>query len=177
MMPQPDWSPFWVIPDDQFPPSPRDIKSLEGKGDRLRSAAFAELQAREAFSWASKTCSDAPQSLKRAWIGLSMAEDRHLGWIQKRMSEIGVSLSDKPVNARLWHSFMACKTAKDFSVYIASAEERGRQAALRFVKALAPIDPETARVFETIAIEEISHIELVRKFFPGSFEAHQKSKN
>ena len=32
--------------------APRSIDSLEGVGDRLRAAAFAEIQARDAFLWA-----------------------------------------------------------------------------------------------------------------------------
>lgn len=69
-----DWSPFVVCADGEAPPRPRGINTPEGLGDRLRTAAFAERQARDAFLWAAAQFSSAPQKLAAAWR--TMAEER-----------------------------------------------------------------------------------------------------
>src|SRR5436309_133432 len=48
----PDWNPFDIAPPGSPQQAPRSINNLDGVGDRLRAAAFAEIQAREAFYWA-----------------------------------------------------------------------------------------------------------------------------
>ena len=57
------------------------------------------------------------------------------------------------------------ETARDFAFYIADAEERGRIGAERFSEVLKTRDPETAKMFYQIALEEREHIALVEKFF------------
>lgn len=164
---RPDWAPFWVDPIRPRPlVSPRALNTTAGISDRLRTAAFAELQAREAFLWAAKTFTDAPDELKKAWVGLAEQEDKHLGWLIKRNEEIGVPITDRSVSDHLWDSFLICKNSKQFSTFMASAEERGRVAGERFFRDLMPIDPVTAKIFGQIALEEQSHIDLALKFFP-----------
>jgi uncharacterized ferritin-like protein (DUF455 family) len=164
-MTEPCWDPFLVS--IERGEAPRSIDSFEGVGDRLRAAAFAEIQAREAFLWAAETFADADPNLRNAWRGLAAAEDRHLSWLLKRMSELGVDVRARKVSIHLWHSLVACKTAREFAKFMASAEERGRKAGERFHAALITRDPETARIFGTIAHEEIAHIELAQRFFPS----------
>ncbi|MDE2293081.1 MAG: hypothetical protein KGL53_13450, partial [Elusimicrobia bacterium] len=86
----PDWSPFAVCPPGALPPPVRPVGTPEGVADRLRSAAFAELQAREAFRWAAESFSDAPEELRAQWRALALAEDRHLGWLLGRLAARGV---------------------------------------------------------------------------------------
>jgi uncharacterized ferritin-like protein (DUF455 family) len=162
----PDWAPFRVMPRDQRPEPPRSLQFYEGIGDRLRAAAFAEIQAREAFLWAARQDWDASLALRSAWKGLALAEDRHLGWLLKRMAELGFSVAEREVSDQLWVSLTTCDSARDFAHYMASAEERGRRAGERFCKALEGRDPETARIFGQIAEEEVAHIELAEKYFP-----------
>jgi hypothetical protein len=120
-----DWAPFLIGPSGTRPEAPRSIQTLQGVGDRLRAAAFADIQARDAFLWAAETFED----------------------------------------ASLWISLTSCKSARDFALYMASAEERGRRAGERFHTELQTRDPETAQIFGKIAEEEIAHIEIARRFF------------
>ena len=163
---KPDWSPFKLTPAGEYAPAPRSIDSPEGVTDRLRAAAFAEIQAREAFNWAASRFEDAPEALRAAWRGLALAEDKHLNWLLARMRELGVEAADRPVSDHLWESFMKCETARDFAIYMANAEERGRKAGERFAQALAKTDTESARIFGQIALEEVAHIELAHRYFP-----------
>jgi len=162
------WDPFSVLEDEnkQAPP-PRSIETKDGIGDRLRAAAFAEIQAREAFLWASETFTDAPESLKKAWRGLALAEDKHLNWLLNRMKELEIDPKERSVSLRLWHSFMQCETAREFALFMSSAEERGRKAGERFYEAIKTIDPISAEIFRKIAEEEIEHIELAKRYFPS----------
>lgn len=162
-----NWEPFDVVAKGCKADLPRSLDTFEGIGDRLRSAAFAELQAREAFLWASTHFEDASESLKIAWVDLSQAENRHLHWLLKRLDELGIPVKSRRVSDQLWDSLQSCKTAREFATYMASAEERGRRAGLRFHEGLSKIDPITAEIFRKIAEEEISHIELVHRFFPA----------
>jgi len=159
-----NWDPFLVS--EERGEAPRSIDSFEGVGDRLRAAAFAEIQAREAFLWAVDHFEDAQPDLRQTWRSLAAAEDRHLNWLLKRMTELGVDVRGRKVSTYLWHSLVACKSAREFAKFMASAEERGRRAGERFHDTLLVRDPETARIFGTIAREEIAHIELAQRFFP-----------
>lgn len=163
-----DWSPFAVCPAGQRPEPPRLISTIEGVGDRLRSAAFAELQAREAFLWAAGRFEDAPAALRSAWRSLADAEQRHLDLLLERMRALGIDVRERAVSTRLWDSLVVCETARDFAVFIANAEERGRKAGERFRQAMAPVDAESARIFGRIADEETAHVELARRYFPGT---------
>jgi len=160
-----NWSPFQIIEGKKYADRTRPLETLEGIGDRLRSAAFAEIQAREAFLCAADTFCDAPAALKTAWRGLALAEQRHLDWLLKRMEELNIKVDERRVSDHLWYSLIACKTAREFALFMASAEERGRQAGERFHQALLSIDPITAAIFGKIAEEEVAHIALASQFF------------
>ena len=160
-----NWDPFIVCQPNQSPPKPRDIHSKEGIGDRMRSAAFAELQATRAFKWASEHFNDVPEQLKDDWARVSKMEQDHLDAIIKRMDELEISLQEKPVSSRLWDSLMKCKTGKEFCLFISSAEERGRQAGVKLCQAIKKTDPITAAVFEKIVEEEVEHIALAQKYY------------
>ena len=137
----------------------------EGIGDRLRSAAFAEYQAFEAFSWAASYFTQAPDELRRIWRRLAQEELRHRDMILKRMEELGVAAGDRPVSDRLWLALIACVSAEEFSLFMARCEERGRTAELRFYEVLATIDPVTAELFGRIAADEAEHIALASNQF------------
>lgn len=160
-----DWSPFRIAGPCTPLPKTRAIHTVEGIGDRLRVAAFAELQAREAFYWAAAKFKDAPDGLCAAWKGLARAEQKHLDWLLRRMEELGVAVDERPVSDQLWHSFVKCRTAEEFSLYMAAAEERGRRAGERFRDAMAKVDPISATLFGRIAEEEVEHIALATRYF------------
>lgn len=162
----PDWTPFDVVPRGQRPDAPRSIQTPEGIGDRLRAAAFAEIQAREAFRWAADTFSEVPSSLTTAWRGLALAEDRHLRWLLNRMTELQFDIRGRRVSDQLWVSLRSCHSAKEFAHYMASAEDRGRRAGERFQQAMAEVDPVSAEIFGKIAAEEVEHIALAERYFP-----------
>ncbi len=159
------WTPFSAL-GPQFRPEPvRSLRTPDGIADRLRSAAFAELQAREAFAWAAGRFEDAPGGLREAWLGLSREEDKHLGWLLGRLRDLKSSPESRKVSTRLWNSLTACATAREFAFFMAEAEERGRQAGLLFERALAEEDSLTSEIFGKIASEEEAHIALARRFF------------
>ncbi len=162
----PNWSPFLIAEPGEKIPAPRAIATVEGVGDRMRVAAFAELMAIEAFGWAAITYTDASEDLKTAWRELAREEKNHHDWLIKRMSELSLDLRERKVSDRLWFSFLGCKTAKDFSLYMATAEYRGKIAGERVAEQLKDSDPESSRVFAKIAFEEIRHIDHVIKFYP-----------
>lgn len=152
-----DWSPFRLCPPGRRPPAPRSLGTKEGVGDRLRTAAFAELQAREAFLWAARTWDVAE------WRRVAAEEDKHLGWLLARMRQLGVDPAERPVSDALWRSLTGCAGLKDFAAYMYTAEERGRAAEVSFSRSLAVSDPVTARLFEAIAAEEEGHLALGRR--------------
>jgi uncharacterized ferritin-like protein (DUF455 family) len=158
-----NWDPFALCPEGEKPPSPRGITTPQGVGDRLRTAAFAERQAREAFAWAAERFEDAPAALRDGWRRLSREEDKHLGWLLRRMEQLGVAVGERTVSDGLYRSLARCADWKEFAQYMARAEDRGRAAERRFQEVLAASDPETARIFEAIAAEEDEHISLQRQ--------------
>lgn len=153
-----DWAPFHVSPERG--PSPRSLSTPEGLGDRLRTAAFAELQAREGFLWAAERFVDAPVGVRSAWRRLSAEEGKHLGWLLRRMETLGVDPGGRAVSLRLWDGLTACPSAREFAVLMKLAEERGRTAEESFVRALAEQDPETSALFAKIAAEEVGHLKM-----------------
>ena len=166
-----DWSPFAVAAPDARPEAPRSIHQLEGIGDRLRAAAFAEIQAREAFRWAVTRFEDVHPSLRNAWLTLAVAEEKHMNWLLKRMTELELDVQGRKVSDHLWRSFMHCKSAAEFAIFMANAEERGQRAGQRFYEALLEKDSITAHIFGKIADEETAHIALSRQFFPAEVSA------
>ena len=160
-----DWSPFDIVSAGERLPDTRPIESLEGMGDRLRTAAFAELQAREAFLWAADRFTDGPSGLCDAWRKLAAEEQKHMDWLMVRMKELGTDIRERKVSDMLWKSLITCTTARDFTAFIATAEERGRKAGVRFRQAMAKADLVTAKIFGKIAEEEVSHIEIATSFF------------
>lgn len=164
--PAPDWAPFAILPRDVRAPAPRPIETLGGIADRLRTAAFAELQAFHAFNWAADRFNDAPEGLKSAWRALAIEEQKHLGWLLNRMKELELNVQEFAVSDWLWVSLTRCQSAKEFAVFMASSEERGRKAGVRFFQTLLKTDSITARVFGKIAEEEVEHIRLAERFYP-----------
>lgn len=167
----PDWAPFVTVPTGDKAPGPRKLGGPHGIGDRMRIAAFAELQAREAFLWGADTFDDAPEELRGAWRALAEEEDKHLGWLLDRMAELGVTPQGRLVSAHLFRGLTGCTTAHEFAWYMAKAEDRGRIAGEQFANKLADVDPTSARIFGQIAAEETEHIALAMRFFPESDRA------
>ncbi len=164
-----EWAPFLLTEDRKHAPSPRDVRTREGVCDRLRAAAFAEIQAREAFLWAAREFeSEAPAGLCAAWKHLAAEEDKHMNWLLVRLAALGERVEDRLVSDHLWWSLVVCKSAREFALFMAGAEDRGRQAGERFQKAMEAHDPVSAAIFGQIALEERAHIQLAEKYY-GSF--------
>lgn len=165
---RPNWKPFRMAPAGRRGDGPRAIDTIEGVGDRLRAAAFAELQAVHAFNWAADTFHDAPDALRTAWRGLALAEEKHLSWLLARLQELAIPVEQRTVSDWLWDSLISCKSAREFAVFMASAEERGRRAGERFAKSMREIDPVSSEIFGKIALEEVEHILLSQRFYPDA---------
>lgn len=160
------WAPFQVAVPPLRAEAPRSIQTLEGIGDRLRTAAFAEIQAIRAFSWAHSTFLDAPEGLRQAWATLIPEEEKHLGWLLERMKELGIDPYARRVSIQLFESLTRCKTAREFTLYMSSAEERGQRAGENFYRDLMAVDPISAKIFGKIAEEEASHVKLASDYLP-----------
>src|SRR5262249_42258604 len=80
-----DWSPFRGAARGAPVPRARGLNGPDGLGDRLRTAAFAELQAAAAFRWAVEHVEDADAELRAAWTRFAEEESKHYGWILQRM--------------------------------------------------------------------------------------------
>ena len=153
-----NWEPFNVCDQDEYPPAPRGINAPDGIGDRLRVAAFAELQAREAFRWAADVLLDASEELRAAWRRIADDENRHFQMLLGRMAELGVRPDARPVSDRLWQSLRGCRNTREFAAYMRTAEERGRAAEESFRRQLLERDPVTSAIFGKIADDEAEHI-------------------
>ena len=157
-----DWSPFKI----GHSVKPRPLDSIEGMVDRIRIAAFAERQAHYAFlSAASIFENEAPIDLIESWKRIAKEEAKHEFWLLQRLLEINQDIAELPVGLGLYNSFCKCETAREFTFYISDSEEKGRLAGLKFVEALKIRDPATAQIFLKIAIEEVEHIALAKKYF------------
>lgn len=146
-------------------PPPRPIHTRDGIGDRLRAAAYAEVQAIRGFKWAAAIFQDAPPALRARWLMLAGEEKKHMGWLLTRLEELGFDRKERPVSDGLFRSFLKCADAAQFSVYMATAEDRGRQAGERFFFDLHESDRKTAEIFYQIATEEREHIRLSLEYY------------
>ncbi len=164
---QRSWAPFDVVAPGRRPDRMRSIVSPEGIADRLRSAAMAEIQARDAFLDAAERFADrAPLGLIRAWRALASAEDKHLGWLLERLEDLGQEVDGRRVSAQLFRTLSGCADPERFSRYMAHAETRGMEAGEKFRVRMADVDPVTARLFGVVAEEEADHIRLAYRWFP-----------
>lgn len=158
---------FVLCPPSKNPPPSRSIETWLGIGDRLRSAAFAELQATEAFFWASRHYAlEIPKDLQKNWEELAHQERKHMNWILERMRQLNVKISDRAVSDRLWQRLISCPNPKEFTWVMSEAERRGQKAGEFFARHLEKSDPPTALIFKKIAEEEQSHIDLAEKYYP-----------
>lgn len=159
--------PFRLADPGRRPPAMRALDGLAGIGDRLRVAAFAELQARDAFQWAADALAGDSVVLRKAWLALARAEDRHLGWLLDRMDALSLDVRGRPVSPELYGALTSSTSVVDFAGLMASAEERGRVAGERFEARLRDVDPTTAALFGQIAREEAAHIRLAERLLRG----------
>ena len=165
-----DWHPFRICEEGKKAPYPRGLSTPEGMGDRLRFVAFAEKQATHAFASAAEIFSEVSEGTKKIWRILAEEEKKHLQWLLWRMEELELDIHERPVSLALWKSFDHCKTAKEFAVFMANAEERGRIAGEQFYETLLKIDPITAKIFQQIALEEQEHIRLAQSVSTFNFQ-------
>lgn len=177
----PNWAPFRVLSENEKLVAPRPMKlatpmtDFTGVGDRLRSAAFAEIQAEAAFLWAASTF-DAPLELRQSWRHLGSEESKHKNWLLNRMKELHLEVTEIANPPVLWSAFMNCKSATEFACLMADAENRGRKAGERFYEVLRNYDLQSAEIFKQIAEEEKTHIELTYRFFPKEMEEFNAKK-
>lgn len=162
----PSWEPFKLSPRGSRAQEVRALNTPEGIADRLRIVAFAEMQARQAFLWAAESFEEATPELRDAWRRLAKEEEKHFGWLMNRLMELDVNVGERLVCDDLWHSLVGCTSSKEFAVYMATAEERGRKGGERFYQSMLNIDPISAKLFGKIAEEEVMHIRLAAQFFP-----------
>ena len=160
----PDWFPFTIAQDGARGAKIRSISTPDGLGDRIRSAAFAELQAIHAFEWARAKFTEVPGWLSDGWDRVITEEKNHLGWLLSRMETLGVDPGGRTVSIRLWNTLERSTSAGEFCFWITEAEEWGRKAAHAIAPQISARDPETAAIFERIALEELFHVALGKRY-------------
>lgn len=161
-----EWGEFLIIDEGRGRPEPpRPLHFPEGLGDRLRTAAFAELQAIAAFQWAQKEfAATAPAELLAAWDWIIPQEQEHYDLLMARMVQLKVPVQGQAVSLGLWYSLVSQPNYKHFCSCMTEAEEKGRKAGERFYQYLLSRDPITAEIFGKIAREEAVHVEVARRF-------------
>ncbi len=174
-VPSPVWPEFNVSQQELPKQAPASIHTPAGIADRILAAAFAEIQARDAFLWAAETHTDAPATLREIWRRFAVSEQKHLDLLLQRLSELKIDAKQKAVYPSLWATLTACPSARNFAWAIAEAEERGRKAAIRFAEQLSQKDLKTALIFKLIAAEETEHVETAYRYFPKDEPASIKS--
>ncbi len=144
---------------------PRSLATPEGIEDRLRMVAFAELVAHKAFLWASEHLEAAP-NIHSFWRYLAQEEAKHAAWLIERMQQLNIDPAARKVSNKLWLSLIGCTHATQFAHFMASAEERGTEAGLKFFDEIKTKDPITAGIFLKIAQEEKEHVSGAYQLFP-----------
>ena len=107
---------------------------------------------------------------------LAKEERKHFSWLLDRMKELNVNPSERKVSLGVWNTLTSCKSAEDFCVIIADAENRGRISGERIAEYLQSEDPQTAKIFLNIAKDEIEHIRLALQFYPEKFSVFKTLK-
>lgn len=162
-----DWSPFRVAGPGESAPGARGLNGPHGIADRLRTAAFAERQAFEAFAWAAEKLPGAGEELRAAWRTMAAEEKLHMELLLARMAELGADPAERPVSDRLWRSLSACKTVPEFVALMREAEARGKAAEDAFRALLSEKDPKTAEIFVRIAYDEAEHLAFADRLSAG----------
>jgi uncharacterized ferritin-like protein (DUF455 family) len=162
-----DWSPFRVAGPGEKAPGARGLHGPHGIADRLRTAAFAERQAFEAFAWAAERFADAPDPLRAAWRRMAVEEKRHMDMLLERMAELGADPAERPVSDRLWRALSACATVPEFVALMREAEARGKAAEDAFRALLIEKDRKTADIFGKIADDEAEHLAFADRLTAG----------
>jgi uncharacterized ferritin-like protein (DUF455 family) len=168
------WKPFVVVTDAQSKGGKmNDLDTSQGVLDRLCFVAFAEKQAENGYLWAVERF-DVDQKIKNAWKKIALDEKRHGRLLLERLFDLGGRVEDTPQNLRLWQSFQKCKTPLEFAYFMATAENRGKQAGEQFYEKLQNIDPVSAQLFQQIAFEEQEHIQINEEYFGFSVSSASK---
>jgi len=154
------WQPFRV---DYKADYVRPLAGPGGVEDRLRTVAFAELQARECFRWGAKKFAAEKPDWAEQWLHFAEVENRHAQMLLDRFSELGLSIGARTVSNKLTR---LCKSSSDpvmFLFLLASAEERGMEAGSIIGTQMAAIDAKSAAIFKQIADEEVEHVAFSKK--------------
>lgn len=164
IIPQNNWQPFTLAtPADYI----RPLGKEGGVEDRLRVVAFAEVQAREAFRWGAERFPEAPAEWREQWLAFAHVEERHAQMLLGRMAELGFAIGAKTVSDKLYRLCIQATDPVIFLFLLSSAEERGMEAGMTLGKQMQSVDPISARIFQTIAEEEVEHVAMANKALSG----------
>jgi uncharacterized ferritin-like protein (DUF455 family) len=146
------------------PDPARGLASPEGVADRLRLVAFAELQARDLFTYGLEHFSGkVPQLWLDSWAAFAKVEERHAQMLLDRMLELGVDPGAKTVSDKLSRLCRAAAEPVLFLFLLSSAEERGMDAGFILGEQMRAVDPLSADIFARIAAEEVEHVKMARE--------------
>jgi uncharacterized ferritin-like protein (DUF455 family) len=109
-----------------------------------------------------------PRAFHDDWVGVACDEANHFHLLQTRLLQLGSRYGELPAHAGLWES--ATDTADDILARLAIVpmvlEARGLDTTPKAINdLLASGDKETAAIMETIAAEEIPHVQAGVRWF------------
>lgn len=119
-----------------------------------------ELQALEVMAWTLLAFPDAPAPLRRGLVGIMAEEQRHTQWHLERLSALGMSFGEIPVNGYVWRRSTESQSLLEYLARLhltfeGSNLDHSREFESRF---RAAADLASAAVMHAIHRDEIRHV-------------------
>lgn len=140
-----------------------NIGSLEGdfqRGVVLHYFANHELLAMELMALAILKFPETPEKFRKGLAKTISEEQSHLRLYIKRMQELGVQFGDIPLNNHFWNIISPVKSPLEFISSMSLTLEQANLDFSCYYKAVFEKvgDIETAKLMETVLIDEIGHV-------------------
>jgi uncharacterized ferritin-like protein (DUF455 family) len=110
---------------------------------------------------------EAPTEWLDRWREFAKVEDRHAQMLLSRMHELQIDPGARKVTDKLYRMCLRAPDPTLFLFLLSSAEERGMEAGFTLGKQMQAVDPISARIFQTIAQEEVEHVEMANSALSG----------
>ncbi len=145
-------------------PRPGELGRPEARASCLARFAHHELMAVEMFAWAILRWPDAPESMRRGFLGILRDEQRHCRLYLERLAAHGSSLSDHVLSDSFWkHAVAISESPMGVAAFLASMGLTFEQGNLDFSPVYRDAfreagDEESARACEIVHRDETQHV-------------------
>lgn len=148
-------------------PKRRSVRTEAGRAQALHNFVHHELQAAELMAWALLAFADAPRDFRQGLVRILLDEARHMRMYHARIKALGHELGDFEVRDWFWARVPTCKDPASFvAVMGLGLESANLEHAATFAAAFREAgDEESARVQETVGLEEIAHVRFGARWF------------